>query len=310
MNYKDKIKLIQEITGLTQEDIAQKLDVTFATLNRWMNDKAIPYQSSVKKINDLYEELIGGDKDNSQNSLEIKKAFIVQKNKNNKNVLKTILNNPDIKDQFILSLTYNSNSIEGSTLSVNETAAILFHNKTFRSKTATEHMEARNHQTALEYLFNYLSLKKSQIDEKLILKLHSILMNGIHPDAGFYRRHGVRIVGSNVPTANQLKIPYLMEQFTNELNLECRDIFNQITVSHSKFEQIHPFGDGNGRVGRLIMNALLLKENFPPAVVDQKKKHKYYSCLNKSQLKEEFKDLEEFFLDSVILGFKILERTD
>ena len=314
MNYKEQIKLIQDITGLTQEEIALKLDVTFAALNRWLNNKAIPRRTALKKINDLYTELVTKEKSEG-NSLEIKKSFILNKRKNRKNVLKTILANPDIKDEFILHLTYNSNSIEGSTLSLNETAAIIFRNKTFGSKTAIEHIEAKNHQAALEYLFNYLrshlKSKKEVINEKLILKLHAILLNGIHSDAGFYRRHAVRIVGSNVPTSNYVKVPYLMEDLCGQINLKSgKDLILHIAKVHSKFEQVHPFVDGNGRVGRLIMNAILLKENFPPAVIEQKKKHKYYTCLNKAQLKDDFADLEEFLLDAVVVGYRILEREE
>lgn len=307
MNYKEKIKLIQNLTGLTQEEIALRLDVTFASLNRWLNDNSVPHVSSIKKINDLYDEIVGVEAHHHQ-SLDIKKQYIHDRKKKYKNIASFILNNPDIKDQVILSLTYNSNSIEGSTLSVNETAAVIFHNKTLRNKTLTEHLEAKNHQTAIEYLFHYLEEKKTPIDEKLILKLHSILMNGIHPDAGFYRRHGVRIIGSNVPTANYVKIPFLMEKFIGDLSKKINHVFELITIAHSKFEQIHPFGDGNGRVGRLIMNAILLKENLPPSIIEQKKKHKYYTVLNKSQLKGDHDDLEEFLIDSVIYGIRILER--
>ena len=304
MNYKEQIQLIQKVTGLTQEELALKLDVTFAALNRWMNDKAVPRELVKKKINDLYLELTG-QKEIAKDISSAKRQFI--ENKKHKNILKEIITNPDIKDQFTLSLTYNSNSIEGSTLSENETAAILFHKKSLPSKSLTEHLEAKNHQTALEYLFNHL-LKKEHIDENLILKLHSILMNGIHSDAGFYRRHGVRIIGSNVPTANYVKVPALMEHLVNEINKKSKDVISHVALIHSKFEQIHPFGDGNGRVGRLIMNAMLLKENIAPAIIKQKEKYKYYASLNKAQTREDFSPLTELLTDAIIDGFKILER--
>ena len=306
MNHKEQLQLIQNITGLNQDELARKLGVTFAALNRWLNDKAIPRENIKKKISSLYTELTGSGKIETDIQ-EAKTNFLLKKKKGHKNVLKEIISSPDLKDQFILSLTYNSNTIEGSTLSENETAAIIFHNKTFPSKSMTEHLEAKNHQTALEHLFNFLLLKES-INEKLILKLHEILMNGIHSDAGFYRRHAVRIVGSNVPTANHVKVPYLMEALVSNINKKVKDLIRQTAVIHSKFEQIHPFSDGNGRIGRLILNAMLLKENLPPAVIKQKEKQKYYTFLNKAQLKEEFIPLEDFILDSVLEGYKILER--
>ncbi len=306
MNYKEQLQLIKNITGVNQDELARKLGVTFAALNRWLNDKATPRENIKKKISNLYTELTGSKKIES-NIQEAKTNFLLKKKKEHKNVLKEIMSNRDIKDQLILSLTYNSNTIEGSTLSENETAAIIFHNKTFPSKSMTEHLEAKNHQTTLEYLFNFLLLKGS-INEKLILKLHEILMNGIYSDAGFYRRHGVRIVGSNVPTANYVKVPYLMETLVKDINKKVKDSIRQAATIHSKFEQIHPFSDGNGRIGRLILNAMLLKENLPPAVIKQKERQKYYTSLNKAQLKEKFEPLEDFILNSILEGYKILER--
>ena len=306
MNYKEQILLIQKLTGLTQDEIARTLGVTFVALNRWLNDKAKPRDKIKERISKLYLEVSG--QKNLPKDLDLAKEEIIkEKTKLHKDLLKKVLNSPDIKDQFILELTYNSNSIEGSTLSENETAAIIFHNKTFPSKSVIEHLEAKNHQTALEFLFNHLSEKKP-VGEKLILKLHSILMNGIHSDAGFYRRHGVRIVGSNVPTANHVKVSYLMEELAKDLTNKSNDYINHVAKVHAKFEQIHPFADGNGRVGRLIMNAMLLKQNIAPAVIKQKQKHKYYSCLNIAQIKEDLRPLKDFLTDSILEGYKILEN--
>ncbi len=306
MNYKEQIKLIQKVTGLNQDEIANKLDVTFAALNRWLNDKAVPRESIKKKINKLCTETMG-EEQTFETLQKAKINILGNKKRKHRNVLKEVVSAPDIKEQFVLSLTYNSNTIEGSTLSENETRAIIFQNKTFPSKSMIEHLEAKNHQTALEYLFSCL-INKSPINEKVILKLHGILMNGIHSDAGFYRRHGVRIVGSNVPTANYVKIPYLMEELAKDINKKSKDVISQVAFIHSRFEQIHPFGDGNGRVGRLIMNAMLLKQNIIPAVIKQKEKQKYYSCLNKAQLREDLEPLKDFILDSILEGYKILER--
>lgn len=306
MNHKEKLQLIQKITGQNQNDLAYKLGVTFAALNRWLNDKAMPREHIINKINKLYEE-VTGQKDIPGDLALAKRKIILLKQKRHKNVLKKIAKNPDVKDGFYLALTYNTNRIEGSTLSENETAAILFHNKSFPSKSVIEHLEAKNHQAALEYLFKHLSMKEP-IDEKLILKLHSILLNGIHSEAGFYRRHAVRIVGSNVPCANYVKIPALMEELVQEINAKTKDIVVKFARTHSKFEQIHPFGDGNGRVGRLILNAMLIKEDFSPAIIKQKEKHKYYSYLNRAQTKEDYKPLEDFIIDSIFEGYKILER--
>jgi len=133
-------------------------------------------------------------------------------------------------------------------------------------------------------------------------------MNSIRTDAGQYRLHGNRIVGANVPTANYLKVPTLMKQIAKELNYHGKGIIPHIAKIHSWFEQVHPFADGNGRTGRLLMNAMLLKNNLPPAIVKQEKKRIYNSCLRKAQLEEDFLPLEKFLYGAILEGFKILER--
>src|SRR3989338_3670072 len=175
MTIKQKLQLILKLSGLTQQELARHLGVTFAALNRWINGRAVPRPRAQEKIDKLYKEY-SGEKQIPETVLEAKKSMVLQKAKAHKNVLKEILNNPDIQDQFYLSLTYNSNRIEGSTLSEGETAAILFENAALPNKTLVEQLEAKNHQAALEYLFRHLAEKKS-LNEDLILKLHSILMN-------------------------------------------------------------------------------------------------------------------------------------
>ena len=219
------------------------------------------------------------------------------------------MNNPDIRDRFILKLTYHSNSIEGSALTEPDTAAILFDNAALPDKSLAEQLEAKNHQTALNYLFNHVS-KKQKINENLVLKLHGILMNGVRPDAGFYRRHAVRITGVNLPTANYIQVSNLMSKLLLDAEKTAKDIIGLSASVHGRFEKIHPFSDGNGRIGRLLMNAMLLKENFAPAIIRQERKRLYYTYLYKAQTKNDQSQLEDFLCDSVADGFKILERED
>ena len=303
----DKLKIIQNISGLTQEILAKKLGVSFATLNSWINKKSKPRRSAQKRVDDLYYKHTG-QRIVPDDTLKAKKDIIISKSRGYKNILKKILENPDIYDQFILSLTYHTNRLEGSTLTENETKAILFDNIALANRSMVEQLEAKNHQAALEYLFSYLYKPLPKISEELILKLHSILMNGIKSDAGFYRKHGVRILGTNIPTANYLKVPILMNKLVKDINLRQKDIIAQITEIHSHFEQIHPFSDGNGRIGRLIMLAMLLIKNLPPAVIKQEKKRFYNNGLRKSQLSEDFLPIEDFICDAILKGFNILER--
>lgn len=306
MTIKEKLQIIQKLSGLTQAELAGRLGVTFAALNRWINSKAIPRPKAQEKIDELYKEY-SGEKQIPKTLLEAKKNLVLSNQKTNKSILKKITGSPDILDQFYLSLTYHSNRIEGSSLSESETAAILFENAALPDKSLVEQLEAKNHQAALEFLFKYLSEKKP-LNEELILKLHGILMNAISGDAGFYRNHGVRILGANVSTANYLKIPVLMPELVRDINRAKKDIIEHVSSIHARFEQIHPFSDGNGRIGRLLMHAMLLKADLPPAVILQEKRRFYNAYLNKAQLKSDSSLLEDFICDAVLEGYKILER--
>ncbi|MFZ2975252.1 MAG: Fic family protein [Candidatus Moraniibacteriota bacterium] len=306
MNTKDKLKIIQDLSGLTQTKMAAKIGVSFVALNNWWTGKSQPRKKQEMAINAMYLEYTG-QKTIPKTVLLAKKELIAKEASKHKNILGIILKNPDIRDQFMLSLTYNSNKIEGSTLSEDETADIMFNNRTIPDKSLVEQLEVKNHQTALKYLFRQLEdIKK--INEELVLKLHGILMNGIRDDAGFYRRHGVRIVGSNVPTANYLKVPKLMESLFADLNKKPKDIIGHTSNIHARFEQIHPFSDGNGRIGRLILVAMLLKSNIAPAVIKQENKRLYYTYLRSAQLKNDFTQLENFICDAVADGFDIVNR--
>lgn len=306
MKVSEKIKLIQKMSGLTQAELASRLGVTFAALNRWVNKKSIPRKSSQEKIDSLYRDY-SGEKEIPETVLEAKKNFILRKRKLYPYVLERILKNSDIQDEFYLALTYNSNRIEGSTLSENETATVLFEGLALPNKSFKEQLEAKNHQVALDYLFNYLR-KNKRITQKLILKLHAILLNAIHPESGSYRTSGVRILGANVPTANYVKIPQLMDELVKNINKDSNDEISDIAKIHSRFEQIHPFADGNGRIGRLIMHAMALRDSLSPVVILQERRRLYLTYLNKSQIKEDFSLLEDFIGDAILEGYKILEK--
>lgn len=294
--------------GLTQTKLAERFGVSFVAFNSWWTGKSEPRAKAQATIDELYLE-VTGQKVIPADQLTGKKNVIEQKSREHKNILQEILNNPDIRDQFILKLTYHSNSIEGSTLTESDTAAIIFDNAALPQKSLIEQLEAKNHQTALNYLFDHI-IKKEKIDENLILKLHGILMNGIRPDAGSYRNHGVRITGVNLPTANHMSVRKLVGEVLTRAIEKTNDIVSLSAEAHAKFEQIHPFSDGNGRIGRLLMNAVLLKENIAPAIIRQEQKQLYYTYLYKAQTKEDYSQLEDFLCEAIMDGFTILDRTD
>ncbi len=305
MFIKDQIRILLNQEGLSQEKLARELGVSFATLNSWVNGRSQPRAVAFQKIHERYLK-ITGQSTLSRSELDLKMKVLLSRQRDLPHPLRLILKRPDLLEQFVLSLTYNSNKIEGSTLTEDETATVLFDNRTLPDKTLVEQLEAKNHQTALNYMFR--TLQESPVDEAWILKIHSILMNGIRDDAGLYRNHNVRIVGSFVPTANHLKVPDLMRDLIKKMGENHQNIFEYCSQIHAGFEKIHPFSDGNGRVGRIMLNAFLLKAKFPPALIQNDKKRLYYTYLQKAQLDEDFSLLEDFIMDAVLEAYPLLKE--
>lgn len=306
MTNRQKLELIQKLTGLSQTKLAERFSVSFVALNHWWTGKSQPRPKAQAAIDELYLE-VTGQKIIPESQLASKKQLIAHKSTVHKYILKEILANPDIRDEFILKLTYNSNRIEGSTLTEPDTAAVLFDNVALPNKSLTEQLEAKNHQTALTYLFEQLS-RHEPITEALVLKLHAMLMNGVRPDAGSYRNHAVRILGVRLPTANYLSVPKLAAAILRKAASKNTDLLDRVADVHSQFEQIHPFSDGNGRVGRLLMTAMLLEQNVAPAIIRQEQRQLYYTYLYKAQTKDDHSQLEDFLSDAILEGFQVLER--
>ena len=168
MTTRQKLEIIQKTLGLTQTKLAERFGVSFVAFNSWWNGKATPRPKMQLAIDELFLT-VTGQKVIPADQLTAKIQALRQKSLKHKSVINEILANPDVCDQFILKLTYHSNRIEGSTLSEPDTAAILFDNAALPDKSLSEQLEAKNHQTALNYLFNHVA-KKEKIDENLVLK--------------------------------------------------------------------------------------------------------------------------------------------
>ena len=153
MTIQEKLQIIQQTTGLTQTKLAERFDVSFVAFNSWWNGKSLPRPKMRALIDELFLEMTG-QKIIPTEQLTAKKQALAKKSRGYKNVIAEILDNPDIRDMFTLKLTYHSNRIEGSALTEPDTAAILFDNAALPNRSLTEQMEAKNHQTALDYLFD------------------------------------------------------------------------------------------------------------------------------------------------------------
>jgi Fic family protein len=304
INWPENLKVLQKLSNKTQQELANVFDVTFLSFNNWINGKSIPRikkQVEIQKELEKYGVFINLERNKNTSNLE---NIILNLQNKHKNILKEITERPDLIKEFTLLIAYNSNAIEGSTMTLEDTKNVILHKINVKNKTLIEQLEAKNHDMAFNYVLEKsleISKGKEKISEEIILKIHKILMAGILINAGEYRKHNVRIVGSYVPTANFLKIPNLImglleENFTN-FNID------KISKFHADFEKIHPFSDGNGRTGRLLMVLMLLVNNFPPVIIKNKEKQDYYKYLQQAQLNEDFENLSKLIKNLIIEGY-------
>ena len=201
-------------------------------------------------------------------------------------ILEFILNNKDYLEDLITRSTYHSNAIEGSTLTYAETYAILYNDNSFKieGKEPREIYEAINHKKALELVFKNLQ-NNEEFDERFIKKLNETINRDIKDTEG-YRTVQVFIQGSEHIPPEPEKVPNLMMYYIYNYNHDEQDIFTKIAKYHIDFEKIHPFEDGNGRTGRLLINYELLKNNLPPIVILKDDSKKYYEFLSNEDYKK------------------------
>lgn len=189
-----------------------------------------------------------------------------------------------IREALSVEWTYNSNAIEGNTLSLRETQMILEEGVTISGKSLREHFEAKNHDTALKHL-NALATQETPLESSEILSLHGYVMRSIDEEfAGRIRNAGVRISGANFLPPNAQKVPDLLDaliQYVND-NPDGLSAIEMATLFHHRFVYIHPFFDGNGRTVRLAMNLMLMRQGYPPAIILKNDRKKYYDALNQA----------------------------
>ncbi len=296
MTVKQRLNAIQKASGWSQEQLASKLGVSFATLNAWINERSEPRTKAEQNIERLYLDIVGVDAVDAEVLKKSKQAALKLKAS-----AKTIAKNKEQLDALTLHLTYHTNTIEGSTMTLSDVEEVLFDHKVLSNRTAIEQAEARNHQATLYWLLDELASKGKDfvIDEQLILGIHLRLMNGIIGTAGQYRTHSVRIMGANVPLVNWQKVPERVKELVGHIANQSDDTIADIAKIHAEFEQIHPFADGNGRTGRLIMLAQALKAGILPPLVVKERKYAYYKYLELAQTKRDFSPLELFVAESI-----------
>ena len=193
-----------------------------------------------------------------------------------KKISKTSLK--DLLDRFTANFTYESNALEGNSLTLKDVAIVIFENASIKGKDLREIYETRNSRKVVEMIIK----NKFSVSHKDIIKMHKMLMKDIEVDVG-YKKFPNEIVGKNIKTTPPEKVYEEMDKLIKWHNSEKTKIhpLKLAVLFHGKFEKIHPFEDGNGRVGRFLINIVLINNKYPPLIIRKSQRLSYLSALEK-----------------------------
>lgn len=213
-----------------------------------------------------------------------------------------------IKEQFEIEMTYNSNAIEGNSLTLKETFLVINEGITIKGKPLKDHLEAKDHKEALDFLYELIDKdKKVTASEYLIRQLHQLVVNKSQSDiAGKYREGNVIITGSNHKPPEGYEVPHKMKELISWLTKYQKKyhIIELAALLHHKLVYIHPFWDGNGRLSRLVMNVLIMKAGYPLAIILKNDRKRYYRVLSEADAGK-YEGLCEFIAQAVIRSLNI-----
>ena len=198
-----------------------------------------------------------------------------------------------LNEEFIVEYTYNSNAIEGNTLTLRETDLVL-RGLTIDRKPLKDHMEAVGHKEAFDFV-SELVKDNIPISESIIKQIHYLVLADKREDRGVYRRVPVRIVGAQHEPVQPYLIKPKMEQLLYDFAASTEHIVTKLARFHIEFEGIHPFIDGNGRTGRLLVNLELMKYGFPPIDIKFTDRIAYYNAFDEYHVKHNLSLMENLF---------------
>jgi Fic family protein len=179
-----------------------------------------------------------------------------------------------------VDMTYHSNAIEGNTLTLRETQLVIEYGLTAGGHPLREYLEATNHAEAFGQLLDLIRLQ-TPINQETILLLHRVTMEKILEDSGEWRRVPVYIRGSALALPEPHSIPRYIAEWVRWVHGTGKEYPTVVraAVAHHGFEAIHPFADGNGRVGRLLLNFILMQDGYPPAIIEREWRAEYLTAL-------------------------------
>ena len=198
-----------------------------------------------------------------------------------------------LTEEFIIEYTYNSNAMEGNTLTLRETDMVL-RGLTIDRKPLKDHMEAVGHKEAFDFVRDLVK-EQMPLSESVIKQIHYLVLADKREDRGVYRRVPVKIMGAKHEPAQPYLIQPKMEQLLEDYKNNTDHIIPRLARFHIEFEGIHPFIDGNGRTGRLLVNLELMKAGYPPIDIKFADRISYYNAFDEYHVKHDLGVMEKLF---------------
>ncbi len=198
-------------------------------------------------------------------------------------------------DDFMVEYTYNSNAIEGNTLTLRETEMVL-RGLTVDKKPLKDHLEVVGHKDAFYFVVDLVK-EKAEITESVIKQIHSLVLADKPMDKGVYRKIPVRIMGAHHEPVQPYLIEPKMYELLQDYKKDNRNIAEKLAEFHIRFEGIHPFIDGNGRTGRLLINLELMKAGYPPIDIKFTDRKRYYDAFDAYYVKKDLSAMTKLFAE-------------